>query len=373
MITYRMLPTVPYYNSEKSATDMQFTGNNTTQSENFTPLVEGLVNATESVQAMEKSFRDYAIFLTAKWMFGNSWKIVSPPGLLGNVIIMIVTLKMKEFNSTSLFMLSLAVVDLLLICARIPFKTAPFSSTSICRTMWYLYNALPMFSNYILLFWTIERFIAVQLPLRVKEFCSLRRTAISISVAGLFSFSLNIAWPISIVGKPSGKGCELYDDKWEFNYKFWYKVDTSLLIFIPMIIICLCNIKIIHCLRQSTKRHEQMTSNEESKQKRNKEQRKTAITLLSVSFAFLVLHTPLAVYNCHAMSRTRLTDQGDIATWEFTNFFGLTMAELQNSVNFYLYFLTSRRYRKIMLRILLTCRPKSASPESDCTTKNTRV
>ena len=293
-------------------------------------------------------------------MFGNSWKIVAPPGLLGNAIIMIVTLKMKPFNSTSLFMLLLAMVDFLLICARIPFKTVPFSSTFICRTMWYLYNAFPLYSNYILLLWTIERFIAVQFPLRVMEWCTLKRTTIAILAAGVFSFSVNIAWPVSIIGKPSGGGCVLYDDKWEFIYKYWYNVETSILVFIPMIIIGLCNIKIIHCLRQLTKRHQQMTSNEESRQKKEKEQRNTTITLLSVSFAFLILHTPLAIYNCLALSTTRMTDQEAIASWDFFNFFGQIMMELQNSVN-YLYFLTARRYRLILSKLFLPCRKKSAS------------
>ena len=369
IIFYRMPPTVPNYSSDEFATDLLFTGNNTTPSEFFSSVVKGLVNATEHVPASKESFTDYNIFWAGKWMFGNSWKIVAAPGLLGNAIIVIVTLKMKPFNSTSLFMLSLALVDLLTICIRIPFKTVPFSSTVICRSMWYLYNGFPLYSNNILLFWTIERFIAVQFPLRVTEWCTLKRTAIAIIAAGVFSFSVNIAWPVSIIGKPSGGGCDLYNDKYEFIYKYWLKVDTSLLIFIPMIIIGLCNIKIIHCLQRSTKRHQQMTSNEESRQKREKEQRNTTITLLSVSFAFLILHTPLAIYNCLALSTTQLTDPEAIATWGFLNFFGHIMMELQNSVNFYLYFLTSRRYRLIMSKLFLPCRTKSAFQGSASTTK----
>ena len=350
-------------------TGIMVTGSNTTLSENATVLLEALDNATEPVETFGKTFRDYDIFRVAVWLFMDSWKIVAPPGLLGNAIIIIVTLKTKPFNSSCLFMLSLAIVDLLTICARIPFKTVPMTSTVICRTLWYLYNAFPLFSNYILLFWTIERFIAVQFPLRVTEWCTLKGTVISILAAGVFSFSVNIAWPVSIIVKSSGRGCALYDDKREFIFKYWFKVDTSILIFIPMIIIGLCNIKIIHCLRQSTKRHKQMTSNEESRQKRVKEQRNTTITLLSVSFAFLILHSPLAVYNCLAMSTTVITDPKSIAIWEFLNLFGLALAELQNSINFYLYFLTGRRYRQIMSRTFLPCRNKNDSQRPKSATK----
>ena len=362
-----MALTVPNYTGDEHVTDIPLTGTNTTSWDDATSLFEGFVNATKPAGTLQKSHKEYDIFLAGWWWFNNSWKIMAPPGLLGNAIIIIVTLRMKPFNSASLFMLSLAIVDLFLICSRIPFRTVPKTSAVICRTLWYLYNALPMYSNYILLFWTVERFIAVQFPLRVTEWCTLKRTAISILLAGVFSFSVNIAWPLSITVISREAGCALYDDKLEFIYKYWYKVDTSLLIFIPMIIIFLCNVKIIHCLSESTKRHQKMTSNEESRQKREKEQRNTTITLLSVSFAFLILHMPIAVYNCQALSKTVITDQEEIATWEFINFFGLTMAELQNSVNFYLYFLTGRRYRQIMSKLFLPCRIKSASqgPESD--------
>lgn len=129
---------------------------------------------------------------------------------------------------------------------------------------------------------------------------------------------------------------------------------------------------IICRLQQSTKRHRKMTSNEESKQKREQEQRNTTITLLSVSFAFLILHTPLAIYNCMAMSAIQLTDQQALANWYFINHFGLTMMEVQNSINFYLYFLTGRRYRAVTFSLFFPCRRIHMSKgKSLATTTNT--
>lgn len=343
----------------ESVTDAVYTTTNTSFSENITSNFQVSANVTESL----RFFWDYNIYKTGVWLLRNSWKIVTLPGLLGNLFIIIVTVKMTPFNSSRLFMISLAVVDFLTICFRIPFKTVvPRTTNMICDVMWYMYNALPMFSNYVLLLWTIERFIAVNFPLRLTEWCTIRRTVISVAAVGMFSFAVTVPWPVSIVLNPSGKGCIIDPDKTAFIYEVWYKADTSFFIFVPMVIIFLCNITIIYRLQQSTRRHQQMTNNKDAKQKREKEQRHTTVTLLVTSFAFVVLHTPLAVYNCLAMSMLVIRDSQAKATLRFLNSFGLTMAELQNSINFYLYFLTGRRYRHEMIRLFLPCiKPSSYS------------
>lgn len=343
--------------------------------DNLTSASFEYVDLTTSAGPRQKTFMDYDIYKTADWLFRNSWKMTAPPGLLGNLLIITVTLKMKPFNSTSLFISSLAVIDLCVIVSRIAMKSVPLNSIMICQSMWYLYNAIPIFSNYVLLFWTIGRFIAVQFPLRVGELCTLKRTAVSIVAVGVFSFAVSIPWPVSLVLPPSGIGCAIHRDKKKFMYNVWFKVDSSIFIFIPMIIIFFCNIMIIYGLQQSTKRHQQMTKNEESRQKRDREQRNTTITLLYVSFAFLLLHTPLVIYNFMAISTTVLTDQKARATWKFINSFGLAMAELQNSINFYLYFLTGRRYRQVTLSLFGVCRkvPKATEKCPDSNTNMTQI
>ena len=113
---------------------------------------------------------------------------------------------------------------------------------------------------------------------------------------------------------------------------------------------------IITRLQQSTKRHQQMTISNEAKLKRERDQRNTTITLIVVCIAFVVLNMPLAIYNCFVLSKVGQGDQQTIANWEFVNVLGMTMAELQNSLNFYLYFLTGQRYRQMTCSMLFPCR-----------------
>ena len=169
--------------------------------ENVTNSFENATTTTVSSATYAKRFFEYDIFLTALQLYKNGWKVTAPPGFFGNLVIILATLKMKPFNSTSLFMISLAFVDLSTLCTRIPMKETRLETTIQCQVMWYLYNALGMYSNYILLFWTLERVIAVRFPLRASAWCTVKRTAVLIAATGIFSFGINVAWPISVVSQ----------------------------------------------------------------------------------------------------------------------------------------------------------------------------
>ena len=150
-----------------------------------------------------------------------------------------------------------------------------------------------------------------------------------------------------------------YDDIRDFIFDVWNKVDSSVFIFIPMMVFFSSNVLIIIRLYQSTKRHRQMTSIEDARKRREKEQRNATITLVSVCVAFFLLHMPLAAYNFYSDKVFDTDDQKSIANWGFVNMFGLSLMEVQNSVNFYLYFLTGRRYQQFTFSILFPCRKGS--------------
>ena len=136
------------------------------------------------------------------------------------MVIVLATLKIKPFNSTSLFMISLALVDLSLNCIRIPMKEIRLGTTVECKIMWYLYNVLPMFSNYILVFWTLGRVIAV-FTMRASARCTVKRTAIVIAATGVFSFGINVGWPIIVISSSSLYSCRPSVSMVDFLLKVW--------------------------------------------------------------------------------------------------------------------------------------------------------
>ena len=134
-------------------------------------------------------------------------------------------------------------------------------------------------------------------------------------------------------------------------YNVWFYIDTTVLVFVPMPVIFVCNITIIYRLKQMTKRHQQMSSSEKAKETREKEQRSTTITLLAVSFVFLLLHAPVAFYQIVSFMRYEPSqrNQNEQANWLMVNIVAQTMMEFQNCVNFYLYVITGRKYRECIL------------------------
>ena len=186
--------------------------------------------------------------------------------------------------------------------------------------------------------------------------CTVKRIAIVIATTGIFSFEINMASPISVVSQSRRSSCIISEIIKYFVMNIWYKVDSSFFVFIPMIVIILAKMVIITRLRQSTKRHQQMTSSNETRIKRERDQRNKTITNVVVCIVFVVFHMPIAIYNCFALSKFGTGNQEVIANWEFVNAFEITMLELQNSMNFYLYFLNGRRYREVTFSVLFLCR-----------------
>ena len=323
-----------------------------------------MTNSTASVSTTAaKTAFDYDNGQMAMWIFDNNWKIVSPPGIIGNLIILIVTIRMKPFNSSSLFMVSLATVDMLLVCGRPGLREMDKYSDAACQSIWYIFNVLPVYSNYILLFWTLERFIAVQFPLRVNDWCTLRNTAFSITGAGVFAVLYCLPWLLSFENDPTSVFCQFRDHWQEFMFLVYFYMETAFLMLIPMLAILFLNIGIIYRLKASTKRHKTMTSSEEANKQREKVQRNMTISLLTVSFAFILLHTPMSVHNLASFVHFETTEK-ERADWLLLNACSYMLFDAQNSVNFYLYFLSGRKYRQHTLALLCFWRRRSGMSDS---------
>ena len=132
---------------------------------------------------------------------------------------------------------------------------------------------------------------------------------------------------------------------------------------IPMLAILFLNIGIICRLKASTKRHKTMTSSEEANKQREKIQRNMTISLLTISFAFIILHTPMAVHNLASFARFE-TNEKERADWLLFNACSFMLFGSLNSVNFYLYFLSGRKNRQHTLALLCFWRRRSVMSDS---------
>ena len=119
------------------------------------------------------------------------------PGFITNPLAMMIAVFARPFNTTELYILVLSASDLLVnifrfICAYIDsINTLPWNDHG-CRACQYLVSSTMVFSNYIIVCWTIERLYAVLYLLKLFTLFSIGRVQV-VLVALLFSaYALSI-------------------------------------------------------------------------------------------------------------------------------------------------------------------------------------
>ena len=187
--------------------------------------------------------------------------IITAVGLPGNLAAIVTLCSMKPITSSSVYMVVLAVVDALNIVVKILYLDLTKYDVQIgdagCKSVYFLGTFLMHYSNWILVAMTIERFLAIALPLRVAELCTRRRAAIAVGVIGLLLICLDCHFIVSAF--------EGWDDfyKWncEFNPDFlyfmtvvWYWIDGAAYSFLPFTLLLVFNTLIIVGIRKQQKR-----------------------------------------------------------------------------------------------------------------------
>ncbi len=219
---------------------------------------------------------------------------------------------------------------------------------------------------WILVVFTIDRFIAVCFPLAKTEVC--KPTRAKFYCLGLFlvafSKNLHVLWTRGLeyrdynVSLGVRSNCGRPTPEFRYFEKFvrpW--IVFALVSVLPFIVILLCNISIIRTLIRARRLH--------TGQKIQTSQEKTYAQMtamcLSASFAFLCLITPSIIL---VIGRPYWKDSDAYYTAKaIIN----QMTYVNHSINFFLYCITGRRFRHQLLKICKRERvhsPFSSSPYS---------
>ena len=125
-------------------------------------------------------------------------------GFIGNFISLVIIICTKRLNQvpSNLFILNLAVSDLLTCVVFLPFHIYNLLQTGLGETLRFYYHALCLFhvftnGNAILTI-TIDRFIAVSYPLRYKTFVNRRRAFQAIFMSWIMPISFALAFFTSL-------------------------------------------------------------------------------------------------------------------------------------------------------------------------------
>lgn len=308
------------------------------------------------------------------------WKIVPPIiiplGTTGNILTIIVILRqIRKTTSISLFLLCLAVSDMLVLYTvtlrhwiRNVWETdIRDMSDAGCKAHAFLTYVSMQLSSWLLVAVTTERVFSVVVPHRVKFICTNKTVLLLIGLILALIFGLN-AHILYGVGLKSDADLGYYDLRCStkaesyklFFYSIWPWIDFTIVFALPFAIFICSNVLIISKIASHNKRWRSIQGDKDNK-------RLTILLIWLCIFFFLCL-TPSGIYFivspywrtvilAQESSRTIHYDLEYMAFWyAIIN----CISYLNATCNFIFYVLSGARFRQEIIN-LITCR--KSNPE----------
>ena len=349
-----------------------------------------LGNATVGVllSTVETNVSTSAGSARAEDLSATLWQWMAPfiffLGFFGNIAILVV-LKSRPVMSdttTSTYVFCLAIADLLsVIFGMIPewfafmdiFNFEEVHPVS-CKFYKFLAYTASDASIWILVAFTVERFIAVVFPFkRQKGWCNVSQVKmICVSMVGLGVVkNLQFFWtrgaefqPIGVNGTLSLRSNCGYPTPADRYFNFYIRPYLVLITVdvVPMTILWVCNFTVIRTIykRSTIQRLQLRVSAAHARASAITQQ--VTIMCLCASFSFIAFMTPSMVLFCgKAYWQNSEVSRGSYIIAKAVN---NQLLYINNSINFYLYLFSGQRFRQATIMIFCRCR-KWRDPKSD--------
>ena len=291
-------------------------------------------------------------------------------GIVGNTLAIITLMRMRH-ASGSYFLIALTLADFGVLATWAIFWLQPMfppllldSHDWACKLVLFAFYSSIHGSVSILVTMTAERFIVVWFPFQAKTICKKKNCMIAIVLVSVIILSINshnlftrqlidmgngttkcLSSNIAKIGMPHG----------HFHVYVWPWVDAAIYSFIPIVSLFILNSLIIGKIKSADK-----MSGKNTKESKPQSDQITK-TLLIVSFAFLILTSPIGIMLLVEKSWQFQDDPYQYAVWRVLRSIAGLMQCVNHSINFFLYCLGGERFRRAVARLLCSCR---ASPET---------
>lgn len=313
-------------------------------------------------------------------------------GTIGNVLsLVILTRKPMRKLSTYTYLAVLSMTDTLVLyigllriwVSEITGKDVREHASWMCKTTNVLGYTVSDYSVWLIIAMTVERWIAVCLPLKAPSMCNRKRAFIAI--LGIFflllSVNFHFFWTTDLRNiEYEGEiftQCDSSESYEKLVTEIWPWVDAFIYSFFPFVIILTLNGLIIHRVLLSKRQRSGLDASRSAYSKPddsgaggiNRPQRnshsehstKLTVMLLTISFTFLLTTLPM---NMLLIVKAFIT-QKEVSTEVITRFMlARTVTELlmysNHSMNFFLYCATGEKFRQQLL--LLLCPGRQSSP-----------
>ncbi|XP_029160713.1 thyrotropin-releasing hormone receptor-like isoform X2 [Nylanderia fulva] len=277
-------------------------------------------------------------------------------GLLGNCLSVCVFFGTKlRYSSSSIYLGALAISDtIFLVTIFVVWLSMVhvdlFNRWGFCQFFIYLSTLCSFLSVWLVVTFTVERYVAVKWPLRRQSLCTVSRA--KAVVIGLTALAIPICSPVLLFSTSNGNatGCDL-DKEWESWAKIYNTFDTVMTFALPLTIIVIFNTLIarniykLDHIRRTLTTESNASSNDNAQTLRDRmPQTKVTKMLLLVSSAFFCLNMPSFVLREHPESPIWLIAAQQMCNLLFNTSFG---------INFVFYCASGQNFRRAMVRMFM--------------------
>ena len=277
-------------------------------------------------------------------------------GLTGSILTFSIMYEKAKSKATYLYLTFLSVIDVFALyipCLRgfiyyLSNGRVDLTKTFKCGWFYLFYYSCTNISVYTVICVAIDRFISVYFPYTAKSLSTSKRAVGVCVVISIFQFVLNLhfVWTSRLVVVDGEMKC-IYPEQHAHWMRFvWTWIDLSVFSFIPVTTLTTLSSLTIY---KMAKQRKQIAASHNASTSMSK--RSISISLITVCVVMLLCNTPIVVLNL-------LTPKLIISTPEQEAGYGLAMAVvehlmyLNNSINFFLYIVTTKHFRRELTKML---------------------
>ena len=291
-------------------------------------------------------------------------------GTFGNVMIIVIHKRTALTSSMSVFFLTLAASDLVLICAtclkKWIYTVFDFNITTqndtLCKLVFFLLYVSGVLSAWTLVAMTVQRAVCVLFPHRANILYTVRKskTIVVSMVLFLGAIHTHLLYGLHISMRTGHKNCVLLKVYESFFYEIWSWVDMFIFSLLPWLCLAVSNSLLVWKLRLSLFEAKLNLGSGQTDRINDRKKKATSIsiTLIAVSTAFLLLTFPMSFYQIisfisYMNGSVRALSSSRAAYYTLQISYPLWYAN--SCINFYIYCLTGSKFRreaKQMLRCM---------------------
>ncbi|XP_052706715.1 growth hormone secretagogue receptor type 1-like [Crassostrea angulata] len=291
-------------------------------------------------------------------------------GLIGNTLSFVFLRYDKEKKmSINAYLSALALADIMVLISGLLSLWVQevtgvdfFRSVDISCKVWNVIAfTSSIFSVWLIVAITAERFIVVCFPLAAHRICNKNRAIGIIVFLLVFSVCFNAHFLVTtgIVNIGSSRLCDALDGYKTFIRKVWTWVDATMYCFFPLFIISALNTVIISKVITATKKRRNLQHLKRSTsvglKQRQRRDIKLNVMLLTVSITFCISSTPMVILMVTEVLFQKNASPRKSAALLLARTICELLMYVNHSINFFLYCISGQSFTKIFMK-LISCR-----------------